>query len=242
MRVAIDLVTAAEDARALAELNVQLESLSASQRIEWALQNLSGQHAASSSFGAYSAVLLHLLTLQVPDLPVILVDTGYLFPETYCYTDQLCERLHLNLKVYRPEIGTAWMEARHGRLWEQGLDGIQRYNRMRKVEPMRRALDELGVRTWFAGLRRSQSSERAQRDVLELTNGRWKLHPLIDWRDRDLWRYLQAHQLPQHPLFDQGYVSIGDVHTTRALTAANDDPAATRFFGLTRECGLHVEV
>ncbi len=242
MRAAIDLVTAAEDARALAELNLQLEAMPAAQRIEWGLENLSGSHAVSSSFGSYSAVLLHLLTSQVPDLPVILIDTGYLFPETYRLADQLGERLHLNLKVYRPQIGVAWMEARHGRLWEQGLDGIQRYNRMRKVEPMRRALDELNVRTWFAGLRRSQSPERRQRQVLELANGRWKLHPLIDWRDRDLWRYLQAHDLPQHPLFEQGYVSIGDVHTTRPLTAANDDPAATRFFGLTRECGLHVEI
>lgn len=242
MRAAIDLVTAAEDARALAELNCELEALSVEQRIDWGLANLSGRHVVSSSFGIHSAVLLHLLTRRVPDLPVILIDTGYLFPETYRHVDAVSERLRLNLRVYRPQLGIAWMEARHGRLWEQGLDGIQRYNRLRKVEPMRRALDELQARTWFAGLRRSQSDERAQRDVLELANGRWKLHPLIDWRDRELWRYLQQHDLPQHPLHERGYVSVGDVHTTRPLLASEDDPAATRFFGLTRECGLHVEV
>ena len=86
--------------------------------------------------------------------------------------------------MYRPQIGIAWMEARLGKLWEGGLEGIERYNRMRKVEPMQRALDELGVRTWIAGLRRSQSRSRAAIDFLQLRDGRWKLHPIADWSDR----------------------------------------------------------
>ena len=94
-------------------------------------------------------------------MPVILIDTGYLFPETYRFVDELVVKLGLNLKVYRPRDSPAWMEARHGRLWEQGLDGIERYNGLRKVEPMQRALEELGVRTWFAGLRRSQAESRS---------------------------------------------------------------------------------
>ena len=98
-----------------------------------------------------------MTTQAKPDIPVILVDTGYLFPETYRFVDDLPERLSLNLKVYRPQVGIAWMEARHGRLWEEGVEGITRYNQLRKVEPMQRALRELGVRTWIAGLRRGQS-------------------------------------------------------------------------------------
>jgi phosphoadenosine phosphosulfate reductase len=240
MSAPTDPVTAAESPRALAELNAWLGTQSAEQRVAWALENTAGEHALSSSFGAQSAVSLHMVTAQAPQVPVIVVDTGYLFPETYRFIDELGERLKLNLKVYRPQIGVAWMEAKFGRLWEQGVDGIERYNRMRKVEPMQRALNELGVRTWIAGLRRSQSGSRANLDFLQIKDGRWKLHPLADWSDRDIWQYLQTHDLPYHPLWHDGYVSIGDVHTTRRLEPGMREED-TRFFGLKRECGLHFD-
>jgi phosphoadenosine phosphosulfate reductase len=233
-----DPITAAESPRSLHELNQWLATQSAEGRVAWGLANLAGGHALSSSFGAQAAVSLHMVTRQQPDIPVILVDTGYLFPETYRFVDELTERLSLNLKVYRPQIGIAWMEARLGKLWEQGLDGINRYNRLRKVEPMQRALRELGARTWISGIRRAQSRSRAATPFLQLHEGHWKLHPLADWNDRDVWNYLQQHDLPYHPLWHQGYVSIGDVHTTRQLQdGMNEDD--TRFFGLKRECGLH---
>lgn len=240
MSIVPDPTAAAESRQALAELNTWLAGRSAQQRIEWALESLSGEHALSSSFGAQSAAALHLATQARPDLPVILVDTGYLFPETYRFVDQLSERLSLNLKVYRPQVGIAWMEARMGRLWEQGVDGITHYNRLRKVEPMQRALNELGVRTWIAGLRRSQASTRADIDFLQIKDGRWKLHPLADWSDRDIGQYLARHDLPYHPLWNQGYVSIGDVHTTRPLEPGMREED-TRFFGLKRECGIHFD-
>ncbi|WP_242110896.1 phosphoadenylyl-sulfate reductase [Luteimonas aquatica] len=235
-----DPVSAAESTQALAELNRWLGGRSAEERVAWALENTAGEHALSSSFGAQAAVSLHLATRHKPDIPVIVVDTGYLFPETYRFIDQLSERLSLNLKVYRPQIGVAWMEARLGRLWEEGVDGITRYNRLRKVEPMQRALRELGVRTWIAGLRRAQSSTRESLDFLELREGRWKLHPIADWSDRDVWDYLRKHDLPYHPLWHQGYVSIGDIHTTRPLEPGMREED-TRFFGLKRECGLHFD-
>lgn len=240
MSAPTDPVTAAESPRALAELNAWLGTQSAEQRVAWALENTAGEHALSSSFGAQSAVSLHMVTVQAPQIPVIVVDTGYLFPETYRFIDELGDRLQLNLKVYRPQIGVAWMEAKFGRLWEQGLEGIERYNRMRKVEPMQRALNELGVRTWIAGLRRSQSGSRANLDFLQIKDGRWKLHPLADWSDREVWQYLQAHDLPYHPLWHDGYVSIGDIHTTRRLEPGMREED-TRFFGLKRECGLHFD-
>ncbi|HEX5663389.1 phosphoadenylyl-sulfate reductase [Lysobacter sp. M15] len=235
-----DPITAAESAQSLRELNRWLAMRSAEERVAWALENTAGSHALSSSFGAQAAASLHLVSRQKPDIPVILIDTGYLFPETYRFVDAMTERLRLNLKVYRPQIGAAWMEARMGRLWEKGVEGIDRYNRLRKVEPMQRALDELGVRTWIAGLRRDQARTRTGIDFLELRDGRWKLHPIADWTDRDVWNYLQRHGLPYHPLWDQGYVSIGDVHTTRPLQAGME-LEDTRFFGLKRECGLHFD-
>jgi len=235
---ALELPPKTDDPRALKALNAALAKLSAEERVAWALEHTPGKHVMSSSFGAQSAVSLHLVTRQKPDIPVVLIDTGYLFPETYRFVDELSERFALNLKVYRPRIGISWMEARYGRLWEQGLEGLDRYNSIRKVEPMLRALDELGANGWFAGLRRSQARSRADIAFVERRNERWKFHPLADWSDRDVGMYLQRHGLPYHPLWEQGYVSIGDTHTSRRWEPGMD-PEDTRFFGLKRECGLH---
>ena len=103
-----------------------LAGLRAEQRVEYALKHLRGAHALSSSFGAQSAVMLHLVNQVAPGIPVILTDTGHLFPETYRFIDELSDRLKLNLKIYRAALSPAWQEARYGRLWEQGLPGIER--------------------------------------------------------------------------------------------------------------------
>jgi phosphoadenosine phosphosulfate reductase len=232
------LEDAQHDARALDEFNAWLGGLQAEQRVIWALAHAPGTHVLSSSFGAQAAVSLHLLTRQRPDLPVVLIDTGYLFPETYRFIDELRERLGLNLKVYSAAESPAWLEAREGRLWEQGIAGIDRYNELRKVRPMQRALGELDAGTWFAGLRRSQARTRAGIAYAERRDNRWKFHPIADWTDRDVGLYLRKHGLPYHPLWDQGYISIGDVHTTHRWEAGSELDA-TRFFGLKRECGLH---
>jgi len=231
-------IVSTADARQLEAANAQLAELDAGARVAWALERLPGPPVLSSSFGAQSAVSLHMVTRQRPDIPVVLIDTGYLFPETYRFIDELTERLKLNLEVYRPRIGVRWMEARYGRLWEQGIEGLDRYNMLRKVEPMQRALQELGAGGWIAGLRRSQSRSREHIDFLEHRNGRWKCHPLADWSDRDVGMYLQKHSLPYHPLWQQGYISIGDMHTTHKWEPGMSDED-TRFFGLKRECGLH---
>jgi phosphoadenosine phosphosulfate reductase len=235
------LELAAHDQPALAKLDAWLLGLTAEERVDWALRQLPGVHVLSSSFGAQSAVSLHLLTKRVPDIPVIVVDTGYLFAETYRFIDALTERLSLNLRIVRPALSPAWLEARHGELWNQGRDGLDQYNRLAKVEPMQQALADLGAGTWFAGLRRQQSLSRATTPALDHRHGRWKVHPIVDWTDRDVGRYLQRHDLPYHPLWDKGYVSIGDTHTTRRWEPGMREED-TRFFGIKRECGLHLDV
>ena len=222
-------------------MNQTLASQSAEKRVAWALAQFPGQVVLTSSFGAQSAVCLHMVVSQQADIPVVLIDTGYLFPETYRFIDQLTEQLALNLRIYRAAHGPAWQEARYGKLWEQGLAGIERYNLMNKVEPMQRALKELNAAAWISGLRRQQAKSRQHLDVLLWRNNRCKVHPLIDWTDRDVYRYLSQHGLSYHPLWEQGYVSIGDVHTTRRLVDGMS-PEETRFFGLKRECGLHEQV
>jgi len=228
----------------LAQINNQLSQLNASERVCWALENLPQQAMLSSSFGIQSAVMLHLVTQEMPDIPVVLTDTGYLFPETYQFIDALTDRLNLNLQVYRAPQSPAWQEARFGKLWEKGADGIKQYNQMNKVEPMRRALQELNVNTWFSGIRQGQSQSRADKPIAEYSFIRGeqqpvvKLHPILEWTNRDIYQYLQKHDLPYHPLWEQGYVSVGDMQTTRKLEAGMTEEE-TRFFGLTRECGLH---
>lgn len=224
----------------LADANALLSDKTAEQRVAWALENLPDTHFLSSSFGIQAAVMLHLLTQQQPDIPVVLTDTGYLFPETYQFIESLSERLALNLKIYRAKQSPAWQEAVYGKLWEQGEEGIKKYNTLNKVEPMTQALRELSAGTWFSGLRRQQSSTRADKPIVEFSRGTVKFYPIIDWHNRDVYQYLTKFDLPYHPLWEQGYVSMGDVHTTRKLEPGMTEEE-TRFFGLNRECGLHID-
>ncbi|GKX40989.1 phosphoadenylyl-sulfate reductase [Pectobacterium carotovorum] len=235
---ALNALPKAEQAAALAVVNGQLEQLSAQERVSWALENLPGDYVLSSSFGIQAAVSLHLVTQQRPDIPVILTDTGYLFPETYQFIDALTEQLTLNLQVYRATESPAWQEARYGKLWEQGVEGIERYNLLNKVEPMNRALSELKAKTWFAGLRREQSGSRGELPVLAIQRGVFKFLPIIDWDNRTVYQYLKENGLSYHPLWEQGYLSVGDTHTTRKWEPGMAEEE-TRFFGLKRECGLH---
>ena len=225
-------------AHALKTCNRKFAALRPEVRVEWALEHLPGNHVLSSSFGAQAAVSLHLVTSVDPSIPVILVDTGYLFPETYRFIDELTKRLHLNLRVYRAALSPAWQEARYGERWLQGRAGLESYNEDNKVEPMRRALKELEAGTWFAGIRRQQSESRSEIPYLAWSGGRWKVHPIADWSDRDVHRYLKKHDLPYHPLWEQGYLSIGDHHSTKPIHEVST-VEQTRFFGLKRECGIH---
>ncbi|WP_241645317.1 phosphoadenylyl-sulfate reductase [Rosenbergiella metrosideri] len=232
------LLDKSEQQAALAAVNQQLDALSAEERVAWALEHLPGQHALTSSFGIQAAVSLHLVTQQSPSIPVILTDTGYLFPETYQFIDSLQQHLQLNLHVYRAALSPAWQEARYGKLWEQGVEGLERYNQLNKVEPLNQALETLQVKTWFAGLRREQSESRSQLQVLSVSRGIFKFLPIVDWDNRQVYQYLKQHGLSYHPLWEQGYLSVGDTHTTRKWEPGMREEE-TRFFGLKRECGLH---
>ena len=222
----------------LDEGNVWLAGRDATARVAWVLSNMPGPHVMSSSFGVQSAVLLHLITRIAPDMPVLFADTGYLFPETYQHIDDLTDRLGLNLHVYRADISPAWQEAKHGQLWEQGAEGLKRYNKLNKVEPMERALADHKAQTWFTGRRRSQSDSRAALPFLAIKDGRVKANPIADWSNRQVHHYLRDHDLPTHPLWEQGYVSVGDTHSTVKFEPGMREED-TRFPGQNRECGLH---
>jgi len=226
------------EAPALAEAVEELETAGAVERVRWALREFPDRLVMTTSFGIQSAVMLHLVTRIAPALPVIFIDTGYLFPETYRFAQQLTERLSLNLKTYNPAMTAARQEALFGRQWEMGIDGLKRYHLINKVEPMDRAMRELGATAWLAGLRRTQGSTRERLKVVQTQNRVTKIHPIVDWDNRRVHRYLTEHDLPYHPLWEQGYVSVGDTHSTSRLEPGMTEEQ-TRFGGLTRECGLH---
>ncbi|MEX0323391.1 MAG: phosphoadenylyl-sulfate reductase [Puniceicoccaceae bacterium] len=215
-----------------------LEQLSALERVEWAVSEWGDKLVMSTSFGIQSAVMLHLVTRVKADIPVIFVDTGYLFPETYVFADKLQEKLSLNLKVVSPLWTAARQEAVHGKRWEMGVEGLEAYNLDNKVEPMNRAIRELGAQAWLSGLRRVQSKSRGDLPVVQRQNKTAKIHPIIDWSEKQVYEYMQANDLPYHPLWDEGYVSVGDWHSSRPLQPGMSEED-TRFGGLKRECGLH---
>jgi len=222
----------------LARAQETLTPLSAGARLQWAQATFGGGVVASTSFGIQSALTLHLLHTHAPQVPVVFVDTGYLFPETYQYAELLQERLQLDLRLYTPRQTAAQQEALYGKRWEDGADALAAYNRDNKVEPMNRAMTELGAELWISGLRRAQSQSRAERPVLEAQNRMLKLYPILEWSEKQFYDYMVANDLPFHPLWEKGYVSVGDWHSTAPLTAGMT-AEETRFGGAKRECGLH---
>ncbi len=225
----------------LITVNQDLKDATPQAVVEWAAATFPEGLALSTSFGIQSAVMLHLVTQVIPQIPVIWVDTGYLPPETYRFAEALTQRLQLNLHVYQSPISPARMEALYGKLWEsQDLEAINRYDLIRKVEPMQRALDDLNVTAWLAGLRRDQTQHRQHLERIEFQDSRYKVLPILDWNSRDVYYYLKEHDLPYHPLFDQGYVTVGDWHSSRPLSVDDGHERDTRFHGLKQECGLHL--
>jgi phosphoadenosine phosphosulfate reductase len=221
-------------------LRGDLESLSTEERIQLLGQQFAGRVVATTSFGLQASVMLHLMKMHAPDVPVIFVDTGYLFPETYRYADALEKQLGMEAKVYTPRITPARQEALHGRFWEQGADGMAEYSKINKVEPMSRALQELGSEIWISGLRRSHSKTRAARGVVEQQSKTVKVYPILEWSDKDVADYMKNHNLPPHPLASEGYATMGDWHSTKPL-AEGETAEETRFNGEKYECGLHLD-
>ena len=133
------------DPFSIEEANHELASSTAEERVDWAIRQFPGELVLSTSFGVQSAVLLHMAGSRSPKIPVIFIDTGYHFPETYRFADRLTRELNLDLRVYNPLMTAARQEALHGKRWEGDLRDLEAYNRENKVEPMNRALRELGA-------------------------------------------------------------------------------------------------
>ncbi len=220
-------------------LSAEISPLRAGERIRLLYERLGDHLVATTSFGIQAAVTLHLIHEHAPKIPVVFIDTGFLFPETYRYMDQLTSRLDLDLRVYQPTVSAARIQGLWGNLWEGTREEQDRYAMLTKIEPMNRALKETGADVWLSGLRRSQSSSRVDRPFVERQKKTLKTYPILDWADAQVDLYFHQHNLPRHPLADQGYTTMGDWHSTRP--SLNGDAESSRFNGEKYECGLHLD-
>lgn len=232
-------VTTANPPFDLDAVNQRLAGADAVKIIKWASEQFGVGLVMTSSFGAQSAVLLHLATSVIPDIPVILLDTGFLFPETYKFAQELTDRLKLNLKVYNASITAARMETVYGPLW---TTDEKLYAQFTKIEPQQRACRELGAKAWLSGVRAEQTDHRKSLRTVESLNkqyGVYPVHPILNWTRRQVGEYLAFHKLPYHPLVEKGYASIGDTHSTAPVGAGQSERDG-RFMGIKQECGLHL--
>jgi phosphoadenosine phosphosulfate reductase len=194
----------------------------------------------TSSFQAEDMVVVHLVKEIIADVPVIFLDTGYHFVETYEYRDRLAKEWGLNLVNVIPSLTVAEQESQFGILNQTAPD---RCCGMRKVGPLFASLEP--YRLWFTGLRREQAKTRANLqpvDAFTLPTGKQlqKISPLADWSTRDVWQYAEQHGIPLLSLYDKGYTSIGCEPCTSLPFDAND-PRSGRWGGRKQECGIHVQ-
>ena len=202
------------------------------------LEQHSGRPCLTCSFQAEDVIVLHMLRQVRPDIPVLFLDTGYHFPETYEYRDRLARQWQLNLINLLPALTRQEQEARHGQLYVTQPDQCCK---LRKVEPLWRAL--AGYEIWFTGLRREQSPTRASLSPVEnhvLPSGKslLKVSPLALWSWKEVWSYLRVNEIQYLPLYDQGYTSVGCQPCTTVPLEAGDLRSG-RWGGKKLECGIH---
>ncbi len=202
-------------------------------------ERIAGDVAVVSSFGAESAVLLHLVAQIDPATPVLFLETGKHFPETLAYRDLLIERLGLTgVRNLTPDAEVLEKRDGNGLRWSFDPDGCCE---IRKVIPLASALD--GFDATITGRKGFQSSTRTGLPRFEIdrsdAQGRLKINPLADWSPEDLAAYIAEHDLPTHPLVAEGYPSIGCSPCTTRV-APGEDPRSGRWKGWDKtECGIH---
>jgi phosphoadenosine phosphosulfate reductase len=218
----------------------ELESLSVDALIDRLLEENKGAPCITCSFQAEDMIVVDLLRKRLPKIPVLFLDTGYHFSETYAYRDRMTKAWNLNLQNLAAKQSVAEQEAQFGIL-NQTDPG--RCCQLRKVEPLFSALENFDV--WFTGLRREQSPTRKNLKVVEhhqLPSGKMllKISPLAAWTWDQVWNYTGQHAIDHLPLYDFGYPSIGCEPCT-AIPAAGADARSGRWGGRKLECGIHTE-
>ena len=220
----------------LARLQAEMGRRNAQQQIEFVLrEEFAGDTAVVSSFGSESAVLLHMVAEVDPTTPVLFINTGKLFGETLRYRDRLQDLLGLgDIRTLAPHPADRTAKDPDGTLWARDTDACCNF---RKVVPIRRALE--GFAAQITGRKRFQTQARSEMRAVEYFDGRFRFNPLSDWTQADLEAYIARHNLPLHPLVEDGYPSIGCMPCTRRVHTG-ESYRDGRWSGLDKdECGIH---
>jgi len=222
----------------IAEVQAEAESWTPQQVLRWAFDTFGSNVAISSAFGAEGMVLIDMASRVRKDFRVFTIDTEFLFPETYNLMDRIEQRYSISIEKVYSLLSPETQEFTHGEaLWTRDPDLCCR---LRKVEPLRRKLQELSA--WITSIRRDQTSARsgAHRIEWDAKFGLVKVNPIVDWTSKQVWRYIHEHDVPYNELHNQDYPSIGCTHCTRAVKPG-EDPRAGRWPGFSKtECGLHI--
>jgi phosphoadenosine phosphosulfate reductase len=238
------MTTLASPSLDLPALNQRFETAEASKIVEWAAAQFGDDLVMSSSFGAESALLLHMAKVAKPNIKVIFVNTGYLFPETHAFMELLRRKLDLNVWTYRTAndpIAYLHKAGEENPTWRKDTKKCCAAN---KEEPFARAMKELQPRAWLRGIRRDQAKTRADAKFVEwsVRDSCYAISPILNWRARDIHAYLKKHDLPYHPLWEKGYASIGcnPISCTRPI-GQGEDARDGRWAGEDKvECGINV--
>ncbi|HWP40797.1 MAG TPA: phosphoadenylyl-sulfate reductase [Tepidisphaeraceae bacterium] len=229
----------------LEAINPMLESAGPEKIVQWAAAQFGRGLVMSSSFGAESALLIHMATRVMPNIRIIFIDTGYLFPETHQFMEQLRLRFDLNVWIYRTRndpIAYLHRSGEENPTWRKDIDRCCAQN---KNEPFERAMKELKPTGWLRGIRRNQADTRKARQIVEWSQRYqcYAISPLLNWTSREIYAYMKRHDLPFHPLYDKGYASIGcnPLSCTRPIQPG-EDPRSGRWSGTGKlECGINVD-
>lgn len=216
-------------------LNAKFETAPPEEILRWALTTYKGKVGLSSSFGGQSAALIHMATRIDPNVPILFLNTGFLFMETLKYAADLAEKLHLNIREFK--ASREQIEETKRNLEKRAKEGGTKCCDDAKIDLMRQSLH--GLSCWIAGLRRGQGSSRKDIKIIEeYGDGLVKVHPLANWSGKDLYAYMKKHNLPFHPLWEKGFTSIGCEPCT-ALPSGEGERSG-RWTGLDKtECGIH---
>ncbi|MBI5230734.1 MAG: phosphoadenylyl-sulfate reductase [Coriobacteriales bacterium] len=218
-------------------------SLKAPELLEWLTGTFGDRVAFATSLGPEDQVLTDMLASRAPAMKVFTLDTGRLFPETYDLLDRTSTRYGVDIHGYFPDAADVEKLVRSGGVnsFRQSVEARKRCCAVRKVAPLRRALADLDV--WVCGLRAEQSQTRQDLSAVEWdeANGLIKVSPLFDWTESDVWRYIREHDVPDNPLHDEGFRSIGCQPCTRATLPGEDERAGRWWWESLehKECGLH---
>lgn len=224
----------------LKALNALYEGMSAQEVLRHAIETqFAGRITSVSSFGAESAILLHMIAEIDPSVPIIMLNTGKLFGETLRFRDRLQDKLKLtDIRTAFPHPDDLLAKDPKGGLWQSDTDGCCH---IRKVLPQARAIE--GFDALITGRKRFQTNTRAQMDIVERdADGRYRVNPLANWDLDQLKRYIETHNLPRHPLVKDGYLSIGCMPCTSKVEAGGDYRSGRWANSDKDECGIHLNV